>query len=212
MPKIDAPINELEHFLPANTYTKIAPYFKEYNIHITITKDRVTVLGDYRRPTREYPYHRISINGNLNRYSFLITLLHELAHLEAYVIYRHTIMPHGNEWKNIYRSLLRKFIGKNIFPTTLENVIIDHLSDITAATCSDPKLYMALKQYDKKRKYARLVNELTIRQKFRTKDGRIFEVIEKLRTRYRCREQKTGAIYIFPGLAEVIILNENEVY
>ncbi len=210
MPKIDAPINELEQFLPANVYPKIAPYFKEYKIHLTITQDRTTVLGDYRRPTREYPVHRISINGNLNRYSFLITLLHELAHLQAYVLYKNTIQPHGAEWKKIYRKILSKFIGKNFFPPSLENVIIEHLSDITAATCSDPNLYLALKQFDKKRKYARLVNELSIHQKFRTKDGRIFQVTEKLRTRYRCKELKTGLIYIFPGLAEVIIIPENE--
>ena len=42
-----------------------------------------------------YNNHRISVNGNLNKYSFLITLIHELAHLLTFTQYKNRVDPHG---------------------------------------------------------------------------------------------------------------------
>ena len=44
---------------------------------------------------------------------------------------------------------------------------------------------------------------------FQTKDGRVFRKVEKMRSRYRCIEEKTGKIYLVPGLMEVeVVLNQ----
>lgn len=206
MGKKEAPFLALEQFLPEGTYRKVAPFFREYNIHLTITHDRVTVLGDYRSPSRDYPAHRISINGSLNPYSFLITLLHELAHMLAYIQYKRSIQPHGAEWKDIFGKLLGKYLGKGIFPVNVEEALINYQSRITASTCSDPDLYRALKKHDRRKKYMRLVEEVPLNEHFETHDGRIFQNIEKLRTRFRCKEVGTGYVYLFPAIAEVKLI------
>lgn len=206
MGKQEAPLNTLEQFLPEGTFKKIAPFFREYDIHITITHDRVTVLGDYRSPTRAYPAHRISINGSLNPYSFLITLLHELAHMLAYIQYRRGIQPHGAEWKSIFAELLSRYLGKGIFPDNVEQALCNSLNRITASTCSDPDLYRALKKHDRRRKLMRLVEEIPLNNHFQTHDGRVFQKIEKLRTRFRCKEVSTGHVYLFPAIAEVKLI------
>jgi predicted SprT family Zn-dependent metalloprotease len=67
--------------------------------------------------------HRISVNGNLNKFSFLITLLHELAHLLAFENYGNRIQAHGKEWKFVYSNLLKDFIDKKIFPPDVESAL-----------------------------------------------------------------------------------------
>ena len=80
MPKQEAHISALQHFLPPNTYDAVSAYLHQYHVHLTVAKERKSILGDYRHRTHG-KNHRISVNGNLNKYAFLITLLHELAHL-----------------------------------------------------------------------------------------------------------------------------------
>ena len=206
MGKQEAPFHVLEQFLPEGTFRKIAPFFRDYDIHLSISHDRVTILGDYRSPTREYPAHRISINGSLNPYSFLITLLHELAHMLAYIKFRRSIQPHGAEWRAIFAELLGKYMGRGIFPDNVEEALINYQGKITASTCSDPDLYRALKKHDRRRKYMRLVEEIPLNEHFETHDGRVFQKIEKLRTRFRCQEVGTGYVYLFPAVAEVKLI------
>src|ERR1700742_4582889 len=99
MRKQETSLTFLEQFLPNGTFEKVAPFFKTHTIHLTVTHERKSVWGDYRSPSPDCPVHRISINANLNQYSFLITLLHELAHLLTYVHFKNEHAPHGKEWK-----------------------------------------------------------------------------------------------------------------
>ena len=77
MSRREAPIHQLQHYLPPGTYEAVLNYLRQYQVHLTITKERKSILGDYRHRTHIHN-HRISVNGNLNVYAFLITLLHEL--------------------------------------------------------------------------------------------------------------------------------------
>ena len=139
MGKLEAPFHVLEQFIPEGTFKKLAPFFTEYNIHLSITHDRVSVLGDYRSPSKGYPAHRISVNGSLNPYSFLITLLHELAHMLAFVQYKRTIQPHGAEWKFIFGKLLGKYMGRGVFPENVEEALLNYQQNVKASTCTDPE-------------------------------------------------------------------------
>jgi len=130
-------------------------------------------------------------------------LLHELAHMLAYIQYRRAILPHGPEWRAIFAGLLSKYMGKGIFPENVEAALIHYQANITASTCSDPDLYRALKKHDRRKKNMRLVEEVPINELFETHDGRVFQKIEKLRTRFRCKEIGTGYVYLFPAIAEV---------
>lgn len=203
MKKKETSLYSLDHFLPEGAFEWVAPYFKNYTVHLILTRERRSVLGDYRNPTPEHPYHRISININLNPYSFLITLLHEISHLLAYVHYKHTIAPHGKEWKTQFRHVLVPFIGKGFFPRDVEKALVAYLHNPAASTCTDPALYKALYRYDEKEPGAALVDDLDIGHWFETEDGRIFEKVEQLRTRAKCRDLKNRRLYYFSGIIEV---------
>src|SRR5688572_17327409 len=134
MRKKETPLYMLEHFLPERTFEMVAPYFKSHTIHLTLTHERKSVLGDYRQPTKEYPHHRISLNINLNKYSFLITLIHEIAHLLTWVHFKDDAPPHGKEWKTQFRHMLIPFIGKGIFPGDVERALLAYIRNPAAST------------------------------------------------------------------------------
>lgn len=203
MAKREAHLKALEQFLPAGTFEKVLPFFRRHAIHLTLTRERKSVLGDYRTPTRDQPAHRISININLNPYSFLITLLHELAHLETFLHFGNKASPHGPEWKTQFRHLLLPFTGQGIFPVPVEKALSAYLHNPKASTCTDPGLYKALRRYDAPRPGWQLVESLEPGQHFEIEDGRRFEALTRLRTRMRCREISTGRHYFFQNIAEV---------
>lgn len=202
MAKQETSLKYLEHFLPQDTFGMVMPYFRQHTIHLNLTRERKSILGDYRNPTRDFPYHQISVNINLNPYSFLITLLHELAHLLTYEHFKNKVSPHGSEWKTQFRHVLIPFIGKSIFPKDVEKALTAYLHNPAASTCSDTKLYKALYRYDEQKPGHKLVDDLEVGQWFES-DGRIFEKIEHLRTRCRCQELSTGRMFLFQGIVEV---------
>src|SRR5687768_4601029 len=106
MSKVEAPLHQLQQFLPPNTLQPVLQYLHEYKIHLTVARERRSILGDYRHRANGQN-HRISVNGNLNKYAFLITLIHEIAHLLAFERYGNRIAAHGVEWKRIYAMLFQ---------------------------------------------------------------------------------------------------------
>jgi Uncharacterized protein conserved in bacteria len=180
----------------------VMPYFRQHRIHLTLTRERKSVLGDYRNPTKDFPYHQVTVNINLNKYNFLITLLHELAHMLTYEHFKNAVSPHGKEWKTQFRHVLIPFIGKQIFPGDIERALKAYINNPAASTCSDTRLYKALYKYDEPKPGYLLVDDLEVGQWFES-DGRIFEKLEQLRTRCRCREISTQKMYLFHGIAEV---------
>lgn len=203
MKKKETSITLLQKFIPEGAFDLIAPYFQNHTIHLTLTRERKSILGDYRHPTRDQPFHRISINVNLNPYSFLITLLHEIAHLYVYVHFKNMVSPHGKEWKTQFRHILIPFIGKGFFPKDVEKALLSYLHNPAASTCTDPGLYRALYKYDEQKHGYRLVDDLEVGHWFETEDGRLFEKLEQLRTRSRCRDLSNNKIYLFQGIIEV---------
>ncbi|OSZ78957.1 hypothetical protein CAP35_12120 [Chitinophagaceae bacterium IBVUCB1] len=203
MKRQETSIYHLKHFLPENTFDLVAPYFMSHTIHLTLTRERKSVLGDYRNPTKDEPFHRVTVNITLNKYSFLITLLHELAHMLTYNHFKNDVPPHGKEWKTQFRHVLIPFIGKQIFPADVEKALIAYLRNPAASTCTDPALYKALYRYDEKKPGYCLVDDLEEGHWFEMEDGSLFEVVEHLRTRSRCRDLITRKMYYFQGIIEV---------
>ena len=203
MPKKETSIYMLNDFLPIHTFEMVAPFFQDHNIHLTLTRERKSVLGDYRVPTKKTPHHRISLNINLNRYNFLITLLHELAHLLTWNKHGRNAAPHGIEWKNQFRAILLPFIDKSIFPNDIEKAIINYINNPSASTCTDPSLFKALYKYDEQRQGYKLVDEIPIGGLFEAENGRTFEKLQKLRTRNLCQELSSKRKYYFHGIIEV---------
>lgn len=203
MPKKEYPLQELRHFLPAGSFELIVEYLLHYHVHLSITRERRTVLGDYRH-AHSHQHHRISVNGNLNPYAFLITLIHELAHLLTFEQFGNRVSAHGKEWKLIYRKLLEAFLGKLIFPADVEAALHKSLHNLPASSCADEPLMRVLRQHDPPEEKGVLVEELPDGALFVIEGGRVFQKGKKLRKRYQCKELRTGKLYLFSGMYEVV--------
>lgn len=197
------PMHALAAFLPDGSFDKVVHYLHQYKVHLTVTRERKSVLGDYRNAVHG-KNHRITVNSNLNKFAFLITLLHELAHLLTYEHYGNRVMAHGKEWKQVYGRLLADFVNKNIFPADIEEELKRSLTNPAASSCAEEHLMRVLRKYDIKQDGVVLVEELQLNALFVTKDGRVFRKGEKLRKRYRCAEVKTGLVYLFSAIYEVM--------
>ena len=202
MPKTEHPLKALESYLPENSFEQVSFFLQHYKVHLTITAKRESVLGDYRSAVKG-KNHRISVNGNLNKFSFLITLLHELAHLLAFENYGNRIQPHGKEWKFVYSNLLKDFISRKVFPQDIEFALHDSVQNPAASSCAEEGLMRILHRYDENKKDISLLEEIPRGTFFITKDRRIFQKGEKLRKRFRCTEKNTGKVYLISPLYEV---------
>jgi hypothetical protein len=202
MPKKEVPVDHLQHYLPPGTGEAVMAYLHRHKVHLTIAKERKSILGDYRHRTHNNT-HRISVNGNLNTYSFLITLLHELAHLQTFEQYNNKVSAHGKEWKKIYGELLKLFLQNKIFPADIEKELLLSLKNPAASSCAEDGLLRVLRKYDTKNGNHQLIEELLQGAIFRIKDGRIFKKGEQMRKRFKCTEVKTGKVYLFSPVYEV---------
>ena len=202
MPKKEVPVDHLQHYLPPDTSGTVTSYLHQYKVHLTITQHRKSILGDYRHRTH-HRNHRISVNGNLNPFSFLITLLHELAHLLTFEQHGNKVLAHGKEWKTIYGQLLKQFLEHKIFPADIEKELRQSLKNPAASSCAEDDLLRVLRKYDAKESHYRLVEEIPLNSLFRTDDGRVFQRGEKLRKRFKCVEVGTKKVYLFSPVYEV---------
>jgi len=206
MPKNESPLSELSAFIPEECVPDVIKYLREYKVHLTITRERKSILGNYRSRLFD-KNHRISVNGNLNKYSFLITLLHELAHLLAHEKYGHNILPHGAQWKNEFAKILSAFLAQKIFPAEIENILLATLKNPAASSCADVHLTRVLRKYDSKKEAIFFVEELADGDYFKIKGGRIFIRGEKIKKRFKCAEVATGRVYLFSPVYEVKLIS-----
>jgi hypothetical protein len=195
----------LKPYLPENAFAHVQSLFKNDKIIVKIKKDRKTKHGDYKRLPNGM--HQITINESLNKYRFLITLTHEIAHFETYENYGRFIKPHGKEWKRTFQRLMLPFINPEVFPVEILPVIAKHFKNPKASSSADSDLVLALSRFDQPNG-KRYVFELPIGSKFKMDNGRQFKKGNKLRKRFECIEIHTGKLYLFNPNAQVEFVNE----
>ena len=195
-------MDALQDYLPEGTFAAVLSYLTHYQVTLTITRSRRSILGDYRRPYKGKG-HRITINGDLNKYAFLLTLLHELAHLLAFEYYGIRIAPHGKEWKHSFKQLMGQFHTAAIFPADVARAVRQYMEDPAARSCTDDHLVRTLRKYDPPRNGVFLIEELAEGDIFQVPGGERFVVGRKLRKRYSCKSLRTGNEYLFSPLYEV---------
>ncbi|WP_396151641.1 SprT-like domain-containing protein [Flavobacterium sp.] len=191
-------------YLPEHAVEPVFELIKTNSVHLKIVNERVTRHGDYRRhPSGK---HQITVNANLNKYRFLITLVHEIAHLAAFEKYGRMIKPHGNEWKITFQRLMIPFIRPEIFPNSVLPLVANHFRNPTASSDTDARLAFALKQFDERKPDIHFIHEVPSGSFFRIKNGRVFQKKGLRVKRYECLEVKTGKLYLFNANAEVEII------
>lgn len=202
MSKKEAPLEYLSKFIPPAAVPRALHYLHHYSVHLTITRERKTVLGDYRHAIGHHG-HRISVNSNLNRYAFLITLIHELAHLVTFTEFGNRVQAHGREWKKLYALLLKDFMTLKIFPADIEASLLESMDNLPASSCADEDLMRVLKRYDNPADGLVMVEQIEEGKIFDIGEGRLFKRGKKLRKRFQCVELNTGKLYLFSPVYEV---------
>jgi hypothetical protein len=194
----------LSKYLPEHAVELVFELIKTNSVHLKIVNERVTRHGDYRRhPSGK---HQITVNANLNKYRFLITLVHEIAHLAAFEKYGRMIKPHGNEWKITFQRLMVPFIRPEIFPNSVLPLVANHFRNPTASSDTDARLAFALKQFDERKPDIHFIHEVPSGSFFRIKNGKVFQKKGLRVKRYECLEVQTGKLYLFNANAEVEII------
>jgi SprT protein len=206
MAKEEYPLDYLSNYMPPGAAVLVLPLLQQYKVHLTITRERKTVLGDYRHAHHQNA-HRISVNGNLNGYAFLITLIHEIAHLVTFLNHGNRVAAHGKEWKNTYRLLLQDFLALAIFPRDITQSLQSSLHNLPASSCADEDLMRILRRYDKKKSGVALVEELPDGALFAIDGGKLFKKGKQLRKRFQCMEVQTGKLYLFSAIYEVKLVS-----
>lgn len=191
----------LRKYLPEAAVPVIAEWIINYDFKLKIKKERSSRLGDYTAPHGGLN-HTITINHNLNKYAFLITLVHEVAHLVTYNQHKNSVSPHGKEWKHNFKVLIQPFLNTDIFPLEVFSALRSYMQNPAASSCSDTQLLRSLKLHDEENDKV-FLEYLPHNAVFLYNGSRVFRKGQKIRKRFKCSEISTGAVYLFDPLAEV---------
>ncbi len=192
---------QLKPYLPEGFSEMIASLVLEVPVKFKIVRPRSSKLGDFRAGRKGYA-HQITINGDLNPYAFLVTTLHEFAHLKAYEKYGSIIQPHGEEWKQCFRSLLLPAIDSKLLPIDITNQLVRSLTNTKASSCSDLPLLRVLKSYDLKKDDVIFLENLPKNTTF-VLGGKLYIKGELRRKRFICKHLANNKEYLIHTLAEV---------
>jgi SprT protein len=202
--KRSSQLQVLANYLPQEFVENIYALITAHPLDFKIVRPRKTKLGDFRggsalkRPV-------ITINGDLNKFQFLVTTVHELAHFYAFQKYGHRIKAHGKEWQNIYRNLSKPFLNSGSLPKELESAWIYSLFSVKASSCTDPNLFKVLRKFSEKNTSLVFVDEIPIGALFLL-NGKTFRKDGLRRKRYLCTEVKKQKQYLVSPIAEVELI------
>ena len=195
----------LQNYIPKEAIPLVLELLNHDNLVVKVKKERKTRHGDYKQlPNGK---HQITINANLNLYRFIITLIHEIAHFEAYKNHGRFIKPHGVEWKITFQRLMLPFLNPEIFPNVLLPLLARHFKNPKASSDTDVNLALALKQFDAPNDKTYIFN-IPFGRDFKMYNGRVFKMGNKRVKRFECVEVNTGKLYLFNPNAEVELVKE----
>ncbi len=194
----------LQHYLPDNTASFVLPLLIKHKVKLILTRERISKLGDYRHP-HEQKGHTITLNVTLGPYQFLITLVHELAHLLVWEEHQNKVAPHGQEWKKCFGNLMIDLAKIDTLPLAFRQALLKSAKNPAASSRSDKFLLPILRQLepeDNRQSDEVLLNELNPGNQFIFREL-IYTYIEKRRTRMVCKRQD-GKLFLINRYANVI--------
>ncbi|MEJ6776630.1 MAG: sprT domain-containing protein [Crocinitomicaceae bacterium] len=191
----------LTKYLPIEYVDMVVALLLVHPVIFKVVKPRKTKLGDFRANIKNKK-PQITVNGNLNQYSFLITTLHEFAHLINFKVNGPYVGSHGKEWKKIYSELILPVIELKKLPLDVETALLNSLIKVKASSCSDVNLNRTLIKYDEGQKNHVTLETINKNSIF-VLNGITFRKGNLRRTRYYCVELKSNKPYLVNRLAHV---------
>lgn len=198
-------LDTLTPLLPPATVSYVAELLDRDDLLVRLARPRRTKLGDHRPPGRGVAVHRISLNADLNPFTLLTTLVHEVAHADAWRRHRRQPpRPHGPEWQEAFGRLLAPLVAGDALPDDVRRALLAALERPRAATCSDRRLLLALARYDGDAGGWVYAEALAVGGFFRIDNGALFRAGPMVRTRRQCFALPHGDEYRVHGLARVV--------
>lgn len=196
----------LGSYVPETAGDYCQELFRTYRFDFALSRPRRTRLGDFTVRPGATP--RITVNVNLNPYSFLITYLHEVAHCVVHYRYkgrgRRRIAPHGSEWKHEFRKLLLPVMNENVFPEDILAPLLRYAENPAASTGGDQRLFNALRKYDDQDVVSGKVCLVQLDEGTNfVFQNRIFTRGSLRRSRVLCTDQASQRLYTIPAHALV---------
>lgn len=191
----------LTHHLPSSAVPYCVQLWKEKPFRLKIAKSRLTKIGDFTSK-RNAAQPQITINHDLNPYTFLITYIHEVAHLHVHVVMGNRAEPHGEHWKNAFQNLMRPLLTLDVFPDTVLIPLMDHMENPKASQFADIILTKALRNFDAHTAAIMVLSDLPEGSSFEL-HGRYFIKGKLKRTRVLCKELNSKRQYLVPAEAQV---------
>jgi len=195
----------LKKHVPENAVHYCLDLWTAIPFHFKVTRKRNSKLGDYRYDYRDKS-HAISVNADLNPYAFLITYIHEFAHLLTTERQGRKHQPHGKEWKANFKELMEPVLTDLIFPKEVFWPLLTHMKKPKASTHADARLVHALRKFDE--------HENDLVPLSLVEEGDIFEFNQRQykklnlrRTRVLCQESGSSRKYLISKMALVRQLN-----
>ena len=196
--------HSLEKYLLQESVKGVMPILVEYGIVLKIKSPRITRHGDYRKlPNGTF---QITINANLNRYAFLLTLIHELAHHATYMRFGSKIKPHGIEWKQTFAQMIKPFLLPPHFDESLIPLLNRHFVNPKASSDTDSKLSLAMKSFNSPNDKS-YIFEIPEGSRFALYNGRYLLKANNEPNGLSVKKQNQGRTYLFNPNAEVEIID-----
>ena len=193
-------VNQVLNYIPKSSVSLVENLIKDDNLIIKIVKIRKTKHGDFKK--FKDGSSQITLNHIKNKYRFLITLIHELAHFRVNRNLMRRVKPHGIEWKKTFQLLMLPFLNNIIFPDNVLSNLANYLKNPSATTDSNINLVISLSEYDVESSTVFLFNILN-ETFFQHDKNKIYKKIGKLRKRYICEEIKSKRRYLFSPVTRV---------
>lgn len=201
-------MHDLFNYIPKSSHSLLSDLIGSEKLIIKIVNSRKTKHGDFRSLVKGK--YQITVNKTNNKYRFLITLIHELAHFRINKSYGNSVNPHGNEWKKMYKYLMLPFLNNLIFPDEILKSLAIHMINPKASTDSDTNLVISLQKYDQINDEKMFLFEIPEGELFYYNKNKLFKKMSKRRKRYICKELSSGKKYLFSPVARIkLIENEN---
>jgi hypothetical protein len=191
----------LQAHVPATALPYCYRLWEETPFQLKITRTRQTKVGDFTSK-RNIAHPRITLNHELNPYLFVITYIHEVAHLRVHLRFGNRVEPHGEEWKTCFRTLMQPALNRDIFTDDILAGLERHMANPKASSFADTDLTKVLRRYDKNADQYATLSDIPEGSIFRFQ-GRFFKKGKIRRTRVLCHEVKTRRHYLVP--ADVLV-------
>lgn len=188
--------NILQEHVPPAAFDYCLGLWNVHHFKFKLRKTRVTKVGDFSCRTGQTP--QITVNHDLHPYLFLMTYIHEVAHLVVHIQHGFKAEAHGEDWKNTFKQLFAPMLDPVVFPEPLLSVLRRHMANPKASSFSDTELTNLFRKENEKEANAVLLSDIPEGSIFRF-HGRWFKKGKLRRTRVLCQEVKSKRQYLVPA-------------